>query len=548
MNCNLLENCIPAIAFLLVTAAAAEATTWYVAPTGNDSAAGRAPATAFATVQKAVDMANPGDTIRLADGVYFQDVVIGVEDSGEANAPILITGGPAAIIKGNGDSRIVEINGDYLTLDGFTIDGEYAPGLYRDKLIYATGTVGGDGVVGLRILHMTLQNAGGECVRLRYFSQQNEIAYNTITSCGQYDFGGIVGCKTDGDKNGEGVYIGTAVNQRGIGNLPDPSNANWVHHNTINTQGNECVDIKEGAFYNIVEDNDCTGQKDDDSAGFDSRSDWNIFRRNQSYNNCGAGIRFGGHTIALSDAPDFGRTYGINNDAYDNDIHDNLKGGIKFMQKPQSRICGNTMANNTGGNSVGTYKNDFHPTDPCPSTTVISEDFFSSAASLQFSPILGGTWKVSGKQYKLTNPATSGSGLHNWNISVHNTSVTGDFILTAKAKVKGSSSPWDDFSILFNFTDSNNYAYVSFNEQNDGNTSGIFRVVNGMQEELVDIPTPIKANKWYEITIERFGDTVKVWRDGVLMATATEASFSSGKVGFGSRNNSCFFDNLVVNQ
>lgn len=449
-------------------------------------------------------------------------------------------------------SRIIEINGDYLTLDGFTIDGEYAPGLYRDKLIYAIGTQPGDGVTGLRILHMTLRNAGGECVRLRYFSQQNEIAYNTIENCGQDDFDGSNACQDPASKNGEGIYIGTAPEQRADGknptDEPDASNANWVHHNVINTLGNECVDIKEAALYNIVEDNNCTGQKDPDSAGFDSRSDWNIFRRNQSYGNCGAGIRFGGDTIDLLGAPDFGRTYGVNNDAYDNDIHDNLKGGVKFMQKPQSRICGNVMANNTGGNSVGTYKTDFHPTDPCPSATVISENFSSSSAASQFSPILGGTWKVSGKQYKLTKPATTGAGLHNWNIAVHNTIVTGDFILTAKAKVKGSSSPEDDFSIIFNFTDPNNYAYVSFNEQNDGNTSGIFRVVNGVQEELADIPTSIKANKWYEITIERFGDTIKVWRDDVLMAAATDGTFTTGNIGFGSRDNSCFFDNLVVNQ
>ena len=109
---------------------------------------------------------------------------------------------------------------------------------------------------------MTFKNAGGECVRLRYFAQHNEIATSRHSRrCGVHDFRFKAG-----GKNGEGIYIGTAPEQRGDGKNPttdpDLSNGNWIHHNSFDTQGNECVDIKEAASGNLVENNRCTGQRD----------------------------------------------------------------------------------------------------------------------------------------------------------------------------------------------------------------------------------------------------------------------------------------------
>jgi parallel beta helix pectate lyase-like protein len=207
------------------------------------------------------------------------------------------------------------------------------------------------------VLRMTFRNAGGECLRLRYFAQRNEIAGSSFVSCGVHDF--RFGA---GGKNGEAIYIGTAPEQRGDGKNPtrdpDQSNDNWVHHNSFNTQGNECVDIKEASSANVVEDNICTGQRDPESGGFDARGSGNVFRRNESYGNAGAGIRLGGDTPAD----------GTGNDVYGNMIHDNRAGGIKIQQQPQGSICDNVMSNNAGGDAVGTYRARFSPAAPCKAT------------------------------------------------------------------------------------------------------------------------------------------------------------------------------------
>jgi len=50
----------------------------------------------------------------------------------------------------------------------------------------------------------------GECVRLKNFVVNAEITENTIRNCGVIDF--FFDNGEDG-KNGEGVYIGTSINQ-----------------------------------------------------------------------------------------------------------------------------------------------------------------------------------------------------------------------------------------------------------------------------------------------------------------------------------------------
>jgi hypothetical protein len=330
---------------------------YYVNPSGNDGNNGTSAGTAFKTIQKALDVAQAGDTVTLAPGTYMQDFV--TKRSGSSGAPITVTGPSNAIVKGGGNARIIEINHSYTVLSGFTVDGQYSSSAYRDKLIYVLGKQARTALLGTKLLGLTIRNAGGECVRLRYYVQNSEIANNVFQNCGRDDFPN--GSWGGSGKNGEGVYIGTAPEQLGDGKNPDTSpdlsNGNWVHHNNFNTQGNECVDIKEAASANITEYNTCTGQKDVESAGFDSRGNGNTFRYNEVFGNLGAGVRLGGDTSKD----------GIQNTVVFNNIHDNKAGGVKVQTAPQAEICGNTTSNNTGGDSVGNYSGQYKPTAPCSS-------------------------------------------------------------------------------------------------------------------------------------------------------------------------------------
>lgn len=176
-------------------------------------------------------------------------------------------------------------------------------------------------------------------------------------------------------------------------------------------------------------------------------------------------------------------------------------------------------------------------------TTVIDEDFVSSASN--FSVVSGGSWAVNGGRYELSSPSTAGNGLLG-NISVHDTSVSGDQSIGALFHVIGTSNVWNDFALIFNYQDSSNFYYASFNESNDGYTSGVFKVVSGTPTELADITTVISSDTDYTVVVERTGSSIVVKLNGSQVASVSDSTFSGGKVGFGSKNDSVQYDDLVV--
>lgn len=341
-----------ALAFPLPSTAADTATAYYVSPSGSDSNSGTSAGAPLATIQRAVHLAPTGAVVHLAAGTYRQDVVT-------ERAGVTLTGPSDAVVKGAGDSRIIQVRHDSVTLSGFTVDGLHGSADtvsgYRAKLVYAMSTTPGNGVGALHLTGMTLKNAADECVRLRYLVTGADISGNTISNCGVNDFrfGG-------GGKNGEGIYLGTAPEQQGANGAPDAapdiSRNNRIHDNTIATHGNECVDIKENSTHNYVEHNDYSAQQDPGSGGLDARGSGNILRYNTLHDNVGSGIRLGGDTA----------TDGTGTSVYGNTITGNAGGGIKFMQTPQGPVCANTMSGNTGGDAVGTYGSAYLPTGACP--------------------------------------------------------------------------------------------------------------------------------------------------------------------------------------
>eukprot|EP00904_Undaria_pinnatifida_P005826 jgi/Undpi1/2373/HiC_scaffold_13.g05756.m3 len=310
------------------------------------------------SLTEALEKAGAGDTISLADGLYREPIV--TMHAGEEGNPLVIKGTREAVISAFSgdrllmwDQKVVDIRHSWITLEGFTING-HLNGLdkeedYVDKCIFVEGqeaptdvAFGGETVksslIGFHVSGMHIHNCGMECIRMRNFVTNSVIANNVIEDCGIYDFQ----YQFDG-KIGEAIYIGTSSNQwaDGVGtrvtNGPDECNYNLVTGNELIPRGNECVDVKEGASFNVVEYNECQEQLDDESGCYDSRGNENTFRYNSGSNCDGAGVRLGGHVID-------GFTYGVNNNVYGNNFDNNGVGSIKSMVHPQGIICENTCA------------------------------------------------------------------------------------------------------------------------------------------------------------------------------------------------------------
>ncbi|CBN80455.1 EsV-1-164 [Ectocarpus siliculosus] len=302
------------------------------------------------SIQEAIELAQPGDTVELKDGEYTEDLVT-VRD-GEPDKRITLSGGRGAVLKGTGkESRLFQIHHSYTTVDGFVLDGKIGKGdkaeHYVDKGIYAHGNretrvirqYGEEfrsAIDGLIISNMKIINFGGECTRFRYFVTNLEFFGSHLENCGVYDFV-FNGMKS---VNGETIYLGTSSNQISDGKNPsdeiDQTRFIHIHHNVFKGLSNE-VDAKEGAQYILVEENQCSTQKDPNSGCVDSRSDYVVFRYNQIHSNDGAGVRIGGHEVN-------GKQWGLNNEVYGNTFYGNKEGALKLQtgQKEHPHLCENT--------------------------------------------------------------------------------------------------------------------------------------------------------------------------------------------------------------
>ncbi|CAM9341807.1 unnamed protein product, partial [Laminaria digitata] len=292
----------------------------------------------------------PGDTCYLEKGNYKHDGL--TVTHGKKDKRITITGHSEACIRGsNTQDRVLQIAHDYYTIEGICFNGQHGSE-YCATAIYVLGedkksTKNGvkSSVTGLQLFNLEIKNFDSECIHFRYFVTHAEVQGCTIQKCGREDFE-----RGGGGRVGEGIYLGTALDQVDDNKAPeiklrsgkadnvnaDVCRSNWIHHNTFRTYGNECVDVKEGSTDNLIEYNVCEKQKDTNSGGFGLRGSGNTVRYNDIAECVGAGVRVGGD-----------KGYGKKNNIYGNGIKNTRKGAFNVMQPDQGVVCENDVSGTT---------------------------------------------------------------------------------------------------------------------------------------------------------------------------------------------------------
>jgi len=100
--------------------------TLHVSGNGDDAGDGASPETAFATLQKAADLAEPGDTVLVGDGLYPNsgDPLLKLAKFGRPDAWITFKAAPGARpeLRPTGWNGIL-ITGAYYIIDGLTVTG-----------------------------------------------------------------------------------------------------------------------------------------------------------------------------------------------------------------------------------------------------------------------------------------------------------------------------------------------------------------------------------------------------------------------------------------
>ncbi|MDO8491172.1 MAG: right-handed parallel beta-helix repeat-containing protein [Dehalococcoidia bacterium] len=190
-------------------------------------------------------------------------------------------------------------------------------------------------VTGVVFENNDVHHINNEGIRLHFFAVSNIVRNSRV-----YDTGLT--------SNGEGIYIGTAPEQRyKNGGLPDTSTHNIISGNEIYGTRGEAIDIKEDSSYTTIENNVVHNVNAPNSGGMCIRSDQNYLYGNISRDNDGAGFRFGGDIVY---SPIYGNNYhyGLNNVLRNNVANNNAGYGYKFMAGPQDANLSNTGFGNGG--------------------------------------------------------------------------------------------------------------------------------------------------------------------------------------------------------
>ncbi len=122
-----------------------------------------------------------------------------------------------------------------------------------------------------------------------------------------------------------------------------------------------------------------------------------------------------------------------------------------------------------------------------------------------------------------------------------------DFTMSVSAK---SAEDFDtnakaDICLVFGWQNDNNYLYLMLNSDESENM--LFRVVDGVREELGSAAgTSIEADTYHQIELTREGNQVAVRLDGTERMVVDDPMPVGGAVGIGSFNDSVYFDDIEV--
>jgi parallel beta-helix repeat protein len=291
-----------------IQSAKSEPTTWTVDDDGTGD---------FRTIQEAINSANPGDTIFVKTGTYYENVVV--------NKSILLIGEDPTmtIVDGGGRLiRVVEIMANNVTITNFTIRNNNAVAswesnnciylanfnntLIQNNIITSRGGYGGGIVVidssnnnisgntiettpntGIRLYSTSnnvvfsngITNSSG--IELNYNSSNNVISNNTVKAYGSGDGIAVV-------QSFNNTVSGNTVKNMSWGIMLSWSSYNTVSKNII-TNSSEYGFPTFGSSYNNISGNIITANKYD-AIYLGQLSDHNRIYRNDLINNGFAGV------------------------------------------------------------------------------------------------------------------------------------------------------------------------------------------------------------------------------------------------------------------
>jgi hypothetical protein len=315
---------------------AAGGSSYYVSPSGNDGNPGTQ-SEPWLTVDHAASVAAAGDTVNVEPGAYSLGAQLTLGNSGTAAAPITFVstvphGAQVTLTPDSTADRVVEIDGDYVTWDGFDVT---APNYSYGRLgIITYGT--GDAVTG-NYVHDIARTVctdatsvhGGAGIDVTTHVAGYPTATHAVIDSNLVERIGPATAGLQCDRDIQGVYIST------------PSNT--VINNIISTVSGIAIQAFHNPNYEVIANNDMdhagfygvlVGCALDPTAG-DLTAVHNLIVNNIARDNAGVGFR------EYKDSNPDGTYCTVSNNQFENnDSYNNGGGEYGLYPDDQSTYTG----------------------------------------------------------------------------------------------------------------------------------------------------------------------------------------------------------------
>ena len=342
---------------------ASPSSTYYVSTTGNDSNDGSSWATAKRTIENAVLTASSDDTIRVADGIYTENITV------NKSLTIRSENGPVNCIVQTPDSgqNVFTVTSDNVSIIGFTVENANGcewdvAGIYLSSANFCVieNVIATNNYYGIWLessssdtIISNTANSNSRFGIYLYSSSSNNLTWNTanLNNCG-------INLESSSSNNLTG-NMANLNNSCGI-NIED-SNTNTLTKNTANSNSWSGFAISGSNNY-LGLDTPGSGNTANFNRGYGIRvsDSGNHFNYNTANSNTGDGDTWTGVGIYLTgnsntlthNTVSFNSLMGIRvNASTGNSIASNIVSsnpyGIYFLYSPGNTLTNNTMSGNT---------------------------------------------------------------------------------------------------------------------------------------------------------------------------------------------------------
>jgi parallel beta-helix repeat protein len=271
------------------------------------------PGETYTTIQSAVNVSNPFDTIIVRDGTYIENVDVDVD-----NVTIRSENGSANCVVNASDQNdhVFEVTADYVNISGFTVQdvtGSWKAGVYLNTVNHCTisENTASNNEYGIRLWSSSNNNLTGNTansnddvgIELYYSSNNNLIGNNASNN----DYGILMHSSSTNNLTGNtansnvylGIYLDHSSNNTLTGNTANSnvyslgfedygiyllsSSNNTLTGNTASNNGYGII-LKSSCNYNTLTGN-TANSNDDDGISLSSSCNYNTLTGNTANSN-----------------------------------------------------------------------------------------------------------------------------------------------------------------------------------------------------------------------------------------------------------------------